>query len=134
MALAENSGKCVHPVREQASSVGHVTCSVLCRTPILWTREVRLPEGKGLGGDVPRLHVAGCSAGSLWACPSDQVGEWARLSGGLGGQACELVSRALRAKQTRLLCEGLGDLCSLPWKQHRASGEGRPELSSPLQM
>lgn len=52
----------------------------------------------------------------------------------MGGQACDLVSRALWAKQTRLLCEGLGDLCSLPWKPHRAWGEGRLLPSSPSQM
>lgn len=36
------------------------------------------------------------------------------------------------AKQTRLLCEELGDLCSLPWKPHRAWGGGEPGARLPF--
>lgn len=63
----------------------------------------------------------------LRAGPSDWVPERAGLSGGLGGAgACDMVSRVMQAKQTRLLCAGLGDLCSSPWKPHRALGGGEP--------
>lgn len=44
-----------------------------------------------------------------------------------------MVSRVMRAKQTRLLCAGLGDLCSLPWKPHRALGGGEPGAGRPPQ-
>lgn len=38
----------------------------------------------------------------------------------------------MQAKQTRLLCEGLGDLCSLPWKPHRAWGGGEASARLPF--
>lgn len=60
--------------------------------------------------------------------PSHQIGEWAGLSGGLGGQARDLVSRALRAKQTGLLCEGGFVLITMATTQGMGGGEAGAQL------